>query len=714
MTTFCKYSVRAAIAPLLAGALGFAAPPAQAGDLEFTNLQGGLIHGVHVASDGVTAWGVEDGGRIRFTDDGFDTWVFQETPDTARYQLNGVFFLDDDQTGWAVGDEHTVLYTTDGGDTWSQVSEANLPDWPVEPVDRNLWDVHFVEVENSRRETELHGWITGREGALWRSTDGGLSWESEDGAYTTTPWHGFNSEDRYGVYFVDDGAGTLHGYVSGDWATVLHTSFSTTYDAGDDYWIDEPYWDVLSVPGDGHTYEPTGAAQPNIELYDIEVADDGTGYVVGGVGTNCGRAYKIASWTTVTWEQLGVNNPAPEPPPTNCPVGETTAASTLYAMGLLSDGRAIGTGYASNKWRSPTSGSLWASIYTGLPSSDPVKPPLFGGTAVGTTYIATGQFGAIHRSTNTTAGTPSWTSLHGNETTRLQAADFASSSVGWITGQTGRIHKTSNGGVSFREVYTPSTPSGFFMRGIAFLDSDNGIVVGDVGNSGLPFVAYTHAGGDASEWTEVTSSSDFPTFSTAPNLYDIDIVDSDTAWAVGTGGWVLHSDDGGETWTDGDSGDDLGTVNLEGVSFLTSTVGVVVGAGGEAWGTVGSGWFQIPVKQAGGSTFTGTLHDVATRSPDTVVAVGDEGRVFAYVSAAGEFQQVYQESNATRLTSVALRAGDADVYAGSELGSFVWYDGSWKEPKSLASQPLMEIVPLGDGGFIAATSYLVNSFDEVP
>src|SRR5215831_19484521 len=61
------------------------------------------------------------------------------------------------------------------------------------------------------------------------------------------------------------------------------------------------------------------------------------------------------------------------------------------------------------------------------------------------------------------------------------------------------------------------------------------------------------------------------------NLNAISFVDANTGTAVGGGGTILHTTDGGATWTPQSSGT---TFWLHGVSFLDTNTGWAVGDGG--------------------------------------------------------------------------------------------------------------------------------------
>jgi photosystem II stability/assembly factor-like uncharacterized protein len=96
-----------------------------------------------------------------FQPDAPEGWCWQEALGLVN-TLNDVFFWDE-QTGWAVGEKGTILHTDDGGDTWQ---------WQDSPVDGSLEHVVFVDAQS--------GWISGphRDGKslLLQTQDGGRTW----------------------------------------------------------------------------------------------------------------------------------------------------------------------------------------------------------------------------------------------------------------------------------------------------------------------------------------------------------------------------------------------------------------------------------------------------------------------------------------------------------------------------------------------------------
>jgi photosystem II stability/assembly factor-like uncharacterized protein len=98
--------------------------------------------------------------------------------------------------GWTVGDFGLVLKTTDSGDIWNilcQVTNDNLD---------------FVQFINS----EL-GWATSElNGEIWKTTDGGKSWQKK-----------YNTPDNiklWQIYFVDEET----GWATGEKSTLLITN----------------------------------------------------------------------------------------------------------------------------------------------------------------------------------------------------------------------------------------------------------------------------------------------------------------------------------------------------------------------------------------------------------------------------------------------------------------------------------------------------------
>jgi photosystem II stability/assembly factor-like uncharacterized protein len=102
-------------------------------------------------------------GSLEKTTDGGLTWTSLAAGNS--HPLLGVRFLDA-STGFAYGDSGTVLKTGNGGVTWT----AKTPDHP----DVSISDIRIIDANN----IWLVGYDPNLTGYLYKSTDGGSTWQS--------------------------------------------------------------------------------------------------------------------------------------------------------------------------------------------------------------------------------------------------------------------------------------------------------------------------------------------------------------------------------------------------------------------------------------------------------------------------------------------------------------------------------------------------------
>ena len=136
-------------------------------------------------ADDKNGWAVGRRGFVIHTTDGGDTWTQQEIPRKPAQHLFAVRAVDAN-TAWAVGDWGGRYYTADGGKTWEDRSFTLTPESPSwkylseEELDKAakgeklyddifLNDVFFVDPQ--------HGWMAGEYGYIFRTEDGGQTWE---------------------------------------------------------------------------------------------------------------------------------------------------------------------------------------------------------------------------------------------------------------------------------------------------------------------------------------------------------------------------------------------------------------------------------------------------------------------------------------------------------------------------------------------------------
>jgi photosystem II stability/assembly factor-like uncharacterized protein len=240
--------------------------------------------------DASTIFAVGDGGTILRTTDGGSSWGTRSSSTTAT--LYAVRFADA-STGIAVGDDGVVVRTTDGGTSWTQIaleSGAQLrnaqfvgpavgyivgtdPGGTVAKVFKTmdagmtwtkildnpsvagLYGVHFL--------TSDLGTVTGKQGVILRTTDGGSSWTPQPSGVTG---------QLIDVFFTDPQNGTIVGGNSDqDVTTILHTT------NGGASWAPQP-------------------ANTKAFLYRVHFSDAEHGITVGYHGTVLQTSNGGASW----------------------------------------------------------------------------------------------------------------------------------------------------------------------------------------------------------------------------------------------------------------------------------------------------------------------------------------------------------------------------------------------------------------------------------
>lgn len=204
--------------------------PAQAADIEVDpigfavqaeNATSKLLLDVAKAGDRLVAVG--EFGHIVLSDDGGKTWS-QAKEVRTQVALNSVMFVND-QVGFAAGHDATVLKTTDGGDTWrvfyldtefeNPLLAVHFEDenkgyavgafslmvetmdggetWKTRPVfEGNTNDYHLNDIYQSKAGTLL---MPSEFGIVYRSIDGGASFEEIQTSYEGSFWSGLGLSD---------------------------------------------------------------------------------------------------------------------------------------------------------------------------------------------------------------------------------------------------------------------------------------------------------------------------------------------------------------------------------------------------------------------------------------------------------------------------------------------------------------------------------------
>jgi photosystem II stability/assembly factor-like uncharacterized protein len=257
-----------------------------------------LINGVARAGERVVAVGQR--GHVLLSDDQGKTWQQASVPSSA--DLVAVAFPTATQ-GWAVGHDGVVLRSTDAGSTWTRVldgrsasalmveyykraaasaSDAKRAQAMVTEAERfaaqgtenPFLDISFEDANN--------GWLVGAFGLIFRTSDGGASWQ---------PWlHATDNAKALHLYAVRAIGGEV--YVAGEQGLLLKLDRAT----GQFRAIELPYKGTLF----GIAGTPRGVVVHGLRGTVLRSADAGqswqpvnTGLQVGLTGSNVGADGRI-------------------------------------------------------------------------------------------------------------------------------------------------------------------------------------------------------------------------------------------------------------------------------------------------------------------------------------------------------------------------------------------------------------------------------------
>jgi len=118
------------------------------------------------------------------------------------------FAVSQDEVFIGIGDNGIIKRTTDDGITWLNMDKGFKND---------LTNIQFIDDKN--------GWITGRYGTIFKTTDGGNSWEDKKSNEL--------NDDIYFLKFFNNNIGIISSYYSGSYSNKL--TFYKTTNAGEEW-----------------------------------------------------------------------------------------------------------------------------------------------------------------------------------------------------------------------------------------------------------------------------------------------------------------------------------------------------------------------------------------------------------------------------------------------------------------------------------------------
>lgn len=207
----------------------------------------------------------------------------------------------------------------------------------------------------------------------------------------------------------------------------------------------------------------------------------------------------------------------------------------LYDL-CLTGKRGVAVGYYGTILVSKDGGNKWEQAPSG--TKELLTSLSFPDTNYG---WVVGSNGTILTTSN---GGLTWKPQNSGTSNYLLGVHFVNSQKGWAVGEFGTILHTRDGGAHWQAQQSGETD--LLLEGVRFLDEKRGFVVGEFGT-----ILTTSDGGN--RWTSIFQKEEEILDIEAigkmrPTLYNLDFQDDKIGVAVGVGGYILRTQDGGKTW----------------------------------------------------------------------------------------------------------------------------------------------------------------------
>ncbi len=447
------------------------------------------------------------------------TMIFAQDWEVVKEQSHGFipnngFFLDAN-TGWLSGDDGEVWKTTDGGANWTIVRAADGSglDW---------WDIEFLDADN--------GYATTDDGFIFKSTDGGTTWANigDTANYTldvidiapvTVDLVFFSCDDGQvlkwdGTTMTADTMDTSDDLDGGiDFIDANVGVVSTDANAGDTWYTHDggATWNYVNIA----SLFPVGSS--SYRLYDLQGTGDGV-FVISGyhnlvfVSTDSGQTYTQYGDMNYGYVYLG-------------------------RVDVIDDQTFIAGGGDGYVIKTVDGGATWDTLDVG-----------HGETTTFVSFVDANNgfvFSSYGQWMSTTDGGANFTPLNAWPQVSFWGIGFPGEDNILLTGYSGgEITVSNDGGATWS--YPTNALSGSYeaIYECEFIDDNTGIIAGVAG-----YLAKTTDGGATFVEKETPFTADGRTFNS------VHYVDADTVYAGGYSGRINKSTDGGETWTEvGDFG----------------------------------------------------------------------------------------------------------------------------------------------------------------
>ncbi len=490
--------------------------------------------------DSLTGMVVGKSAAIKTTNAG-NTWSMMTTPVITAFY--GVLMLDD-TIGFIVGGSNTILKTTDAGNAWASYG-IELQVGTLRSIRKVRSDFLVITGDNGyilvssdtgRSWNQIHTDHGNNLNSLSFATDSMAIGVGENGYITKTINRGATWKTQTLVDTIISVTATLNAIVSKDAQhfVVVGNNANSIYSSDAGLTWKKSYLDLSGV---------------NISLKGLDLLNPQYGFAVGEQGFIMRTTDAGANWQFL-----------PISPYYNLlrsiafPKGDTSNGIAVGQLGAI-----LTTSDGGKKWTSVK--PFTRDVLRSVVFSDPL-----------TAYVV-GDYGMMYKTIDRGVN---WVKQTIPATAKLVAITFPNPQVGFVAGDSSTVLETNTGGLSWHRIKFPM-PDSEGCTGISFCDSKNGMITTAndskfTSDGGLTWISrgdntfgryschmispihysevgiYTEPGFTSGEVRTTNDGKISRVFNYDLAFLSIAFCDSNHGTAVGYGGKIYHTTNGGVTW----------------------------------------------------------------------------------------------------------------------------------------------------------------------
>ncbi|MCB0723337.1 MAG: T9SS type A sorting domain-containing protein [Ignavibacteriae bacterium] len=238
-------------------------------------------------SSGAKIISVGSSGDVLTSNNGGQSWEYNNISERSLYSISMV----DDNTGWIAGAEGYLYRTTDGGVTW----DRSVNHKAINLVFNDFREINFVDPKV--------GWAFGQNGAIIKTTSGGDVWTKQNSnlAKDITIHDSYMLNRSEGVFVGEHGVIEKTTNGGEKWIRLNYNNPNTDlrsvfmFDSNNG-WICGTKGVLLKTSDGGDSWTSVELPYPYTDLYGVQFIDSDNGIVVGESGKTFRTTDGGVSW----------------------------------------------------------------------------------------------------------------------------------------------------------------------------------------------------------------------------------------------------------------------------------------------------------------------------------------------------------------------------------------------------------------------------------